>query len=152
MREILTLSGTEITVGVQGTAATTAPGPSGPSEIVEIATVLHDGRFSPPAIPPRPFLSAAVKRHGATWIKAAQKIVRQFAAGDRDGATLTLRRLGVVLVRDVQGTMRQGPWAPNAPMTIARKGSDKPLFDTGQLVQSIRSEVSIPGRASEVIG
>jgi hypothetical protein len=28
-------------------------------------------------------------------------------------------------------------WAPNTPGTIARKGSDRPLIDTGALRQSI---------------
>ena len=33
-----------------------------------------------------------------------------------------------------------GDWAPNAPSTIARKGSDAPMIDTGQLRSSIRGE------------
>lgn len=34
-----------------------------------------------------------------------------------------------------------GKWAPNAPSTIKRKGSDKPLINIGELRRSITSQV-----------
>lgn len=37
-----------------------------------------------------------------------------------------------------------GAWAPNKPATIARKGSDTPLIDTGQLRRAVVSMV-VPG-------
>ena len=44
--------------------------------------------------------------------------------------------------RDVQRAhIRNGNWVPNAPATIRRKGSDRPLIDTGQLVNSVEYEV-----------
>lgn len=36
-------------------------------------------------------------------------------------------------------------WEPNAPMTIEQKGSDKPLIDTGQLINSIRYQKFMKG-------
>lgn len=36
-----------------------------------------------------------------------------------------------------------GGWAPNAPMTVFLKGSDKPLIDTKQLRESIDSRVKM---------
>jgi len=35
-----------------------------------------------------------------------------------------------------------GEWAPNAPSTIEKKGSDSPLIDTGNLRKSVTSKVS----------
>ena len=44
--------------------------------------------------------------------------------------------------RDVQRAhIRNGNWVPNAPATIRRKGSDRPLIDTGQLVNAVEYEV-----------
>ena len=45
--------------------------------------------------------------------------------------------LGMALVGDVQQRIRNRIPPPNAPYTIARKGSDVPLIDTGRLRQSI---------------
>jgi hypothetical protein len=149
LKSIGKLDGVEITLGVQGTAAATAPGPSAPGELVEIATRLHYGDGG---IPPRPWLSKAFRDNRVTWRRAAEKIVRQASAEDFPGAVLTIRRLGVVMVGHAQTAIRNGGWAPNSPATIARKGSDKPLIDTGQLIQSQRSQIKIPGVGTEVIG
>lgn len=51
--------------------------------------------------------------------------------------------LGIFAESIVQKAFEQsGPgWKPNAPMTIALKGSDRPLIDTAQLRKSVTSEV-----------
>lgn len=51
--------------------------------------------------------------------------------------------LGISAENVVQNAFKvSGPgWDPNAPSTIARKGSAKPLIDTGQLRKSITSRV-----------
>jgi len=51
-------------------------------------------------------------------------------------------RLNVVLVRDeIQRRIMNGDYAPNAPMTKAMKGSDKPLVDDGDLVKAINDRL-----------
>jgi hypothetical protein len=37
----------------------------------------------------------------------------------------------------VKNKVVTGPFEPNKPATIARKGSDRPLIDTAQLLNSI---------------
>lgn len=53
-------------------------------------------------------------------------------------------KLGLVaeaIIQDGFETSGFGKWIPNAPLTIALKGSAKPLIDTAQLRRSVTSEV-----------
>ena len=54
---------------------------------------------------------------------------------------LALKQLGVWLQAQIQKRIADGIDPPNAPSTIAQKGSSKPLIDTGQLRSSISHEV-----------
>jgi len=54
--------------------------------------------------------------------------------------------LGVAGVAAVKQKMLDGPFQPNAESTKKRKGSDKPLFDTSQLFQSITHVVGGEGK------
>ena len=53
-----------------------------------------------------------------------------------------LARLGVWIQGEIQQRIADGIPPPNAPSTIARKGSSKPLIDKGQLRQSITHRVT----------
>jgi hypothetical protein len=148
LTRIGSLNGVVVTVGVQGTGATTATGDATPSELVVIATA---NEFGTSTIPPRPFLRTALKRGRRKWTNGLDAAVRAMAADDRPKAIRVLRQVGLVMVGDTQATLRGGPWVDNAPSTIARKGSSQPLIDTGQLVQSIRAQVEGNGK-TEVVG
>ena len=52
-----------------------------------------------------------------------------------------LGQLGEMTKGDVQTEIRSGDFAPLKPATIKRKGSSRPLIDTGQMVQSIAWEL-----------
>jgi hypothetical protein len=52
-----------------------------------------------------------------------------------------LEQLGLFVRGLIQARISAGIPPPNQPATIARKGSAKPLIDTGQLRTSIQSEV-----------
>ncbi|RLI81339.1 hypothetical protein DRP04_06355 [Archaeoglobales archaeon] len=54
-----------------------------------------------------------------------------------------LRLAGAFLEGKVKETIQQGrqDWPPLKPSTIKRKGSDKPLIDTGKLLNSITHKV-----------
>lgn len=41
----------------------------------------------------------------------------------------------------IKAKIKSGTFTPNAESTIARKGSSKPLIDTGEMLNSIRYEV-----------
>lgn len=61
------------------------------------------------------------------------------------GKSTVYRALSIVGMRhqeDIQKKIQSGVKPENAPSTIARKGSNKTLIDTGALVQSIRYVVT----------
>lgn len=58
---------------------------------------------------------------------------------------MVLKRLGIACENAIQKAFASrgyGKWKPNAPLTIALKGSSQPLIDTSQLRRSISSKVT----------
>ena len=53
-------------------------------------------------------------------------------------------RIGRDFQRIARGMIRSGDYAPNSPITIALKGSSKPLVDKGDLFQGISYELDGP--------
>jgi hypothetical protein len=90
--------------------------------------------------PPRPFLLPSVKLNKAKYIKLLGKVAVDVVAGKNKAITV-YRLVGNVASNDVKQYIASGSFAPLSPVTIARKGSSKPLIDTGQLRQSITYEV-----------
>ena len=48
-----------------------------------------------------------------------------------------MKSIGVFQKGLVQAEIVDGDFEPNAPSTIKKKGSDKPLIDTGKMRQSV---------------
>lgn len=46
----------------------------------------------------------------------------------------------------IQDAIRNGDWAPNAPLTVRKKGSDKPLIDTGTMRQGVQYVIKERGQ------
>lgn len=90
-------------------------------------------------IPPRPFLEPAIKYHSAEIAKFQLEIITAALAGDRPKVNIKLRTLGLYGQNIVKAwfTSPHNGWAPNAPSTIAKKGSDKPNIDSAQVRNSI---------------
>lgn len=87
--------------------------------------------------PPRPIIEPAIK-HYQKEIAQLLKDVLERALEDRDFNYL-LKKAGMAAqnyVRDWFTNPANG-WAPNSPDTIEKKGSDRPLIDTGELRKSI---------------
>ena len=55
-------------------------------------------------------------------------------------AVLTI--IGMTVRTDIQRKIRSGPFEPNAPSTVARKGSSKPLIDTGTMRRAVEYKLS----------
>lgn len=88
-------------------------------------------------IPPRPFFSNMVRSKSKDWPKALAPLLK---ANDYD-ATLALRLMGEGIKGQLQQSIRDTNTPPLAPSTIARKGFDKPLIDTGHMINSVDYEV-----------
>jgi hypothetical protein len=92
-------------------------------------------------IPARPILEPAINYPPNKALISAElgKAAAAAVEGNPQLAKQQLNRAGLVAVNAVKRwfTEPANHWAPNAPATIARKGSDKPLIDTGQLRASV---------------
>lgn len=106
-------------------------------ESSELAEWLHRGTAN---IPARPFFDDAVIANKDD-IKAMCE--KQVSAAERGGQP-NWHQVGTYLIGAVQEYVRSDAYkssAPNSPETIARKGSDTPLIDGGDLVNSLAYNV-----------
>lgn len=104
------------------------------------AAYLHEKGDPLWRIPPRPFLEPAIEAHMPEIQKAQAFILNKALAGQTDQVDFNINRLGLSLQKWVKAWFvdsRNG-WAPNAPRTIKKKGSDRPNIDTSQLRNSIQ--------------
>ncbi len=93
-------------------------------------------------IPERPFLKNTFDEKNKEWERAAIKQVDLVTAGKKDAATV-LDALGLMIQRDIQKKIVDGPFTPNAPSTIRKKrkkkrGAITPLIDSGRMRSSVR--------------
>lgn len=103
--------------------------------IIEIGTI-HEFGSDARHIPERSFIRSTMNEQKANYFKLAQaqgvKIIEGTQSIDKSTETL-----GIWGQREIIKKFRDNDWAPNAPFTVALKGSSTPLIDTGQLRQSI---------------
>ena len=105
-----------------------------------VALVAAVQNFGAPSrgIPPRPFFSNMVAQNGDQWGPMLGELLQRT---DMDaGKALAL------MGEEIKGELRESIIATNAPplkpATVARKGHDKPLVDTGLMLASVDKEVS----------
>lgn len=92
-------------------------------------------------IPARPIIEAALEdEYNQQKLEPLLgKVLRAALAGNETEIDSAMTSLGMEaqnIVRDWFTNPRNN-WAPNSPRTIAKKGSDKPLIDTGDMRKSI---------------
>jgi hypothetical protein len=105
--------------------------------VAQVAQWLHDGTAT---IPPRPFLSVPLDGRTA----AVQKMARRVSKAVLDGKLteeVGLTILGQWARDHVLQAINASFPPPNAPSTVAAKGSSLPLVDTAQLKGSIGYEI-----------
>lgn len=120
---------------------------SAEADIVEIAAWNEMGTEY---IPARPFLRQSVDNNGAQIAATCKKQIEAIIRGQATAET-ALKTIGAMQVGLVQKEIRDGDFAPNAPITrnggwmhrngksfyVEGKGSDQPLIDTGRMRQSV---------------
>lgn len=104
-----------------------------------IATVAAVNNFGSAdgKIPARPFLAPAVEKGAPQYRRLAELMIPKVIAGQMDMRDL-LEQMGQLAEGHVKQEITDLDTPPNAPSTIAKKGSSNPLIDTGALRQSIR--------------
>lgn len=95
----------------------------------------RDGR-----IPERSFIRSVMDENRFTLFQQANRYLNQISAGSMDPKT-ALGLLGEFIRGQIVSKITTLQDPPNAPSTIARKGSANPLIDEGRLRQSIAWEV-----------
>ena len=84
--------------------------------------------------PARPFIRNTVDNNEAKIQTKMKSCANELAEGATTGKVLN--ELGVFGMDLLQKEIKNGEYVPNAPSTIEKKGSEKPLIDTGLLRQS----------------
>ncbi len=95
--------------------------------------------FGAPArnIPPRPFFRNMIAEKAESWPDAVAALLE---TNDYD-ATQTLMQTGEGIKGQLQQSIKDTNSPPLAPATIKKKGFDKPLIDTGVMINSIDYKV-----------
>jgi hypothetical protein len=91
--------------------------------------------FGAPArnIPPRPFFRGMITAKSGEWPAAVANLLK---ANDYDSA-VTLDQTGAAIAGQLRQSIVDFTSPPLSPKTIAKKGFDKPLVDTGHMLASI---------------
>ena len=131
---------TDVVVGITENSDTAREGGVTNAQLL----YLHENGVPSHNIPPRPVLIPAVRE--AATRSAIKSMLRAGAAramiGDVAGADAYYNKAGMLGRSACQKYITEGGnLAPNAPSTIARKGSSTPLIDTGSMLGSITYEV-----------
>lgn len=128
-----------VNVGILGNIKNTRKNEDG-AELtnVEIGAI-HE--FGSPAerIPERSFLRSTMKLNRAAYMRTLRATVRDRVLQGKATMVQVLNAMGARIANDIKNRITQGAGIPPplSPQTIARKGSSRPLVDTGQLVNSI---------------
>lgn len=91
-------------------------------------------------IPARPFIRSTMDERRERYGADATRLWNQILEG-RQTLRGGLALLGQLVERDIRMKIRTLRTPPNAPSTIAKKGSDNPLIDTGAMRGSVRYAV-----------
>jgi hypothetical protein len=104
-----------------------------------VAMIAAIQEYGAPArhIPPRPFFRNMVAANSKGWAKLVAVALKN---RDYDAAS-ALELAGEVIRGELQQAIRDFSGVPLAPATVAKKGSDKQLIDTGHMLNSVDYEV-----------
>lgn len=101
--------------------------------------------FGTDKIPERSFIRAYFDENQERLKKIFARLMSYYVIQGRGTKEQVLELLGQQIVGEIRKRISRGIPPPNAPSTIAKKGSSKPLIDTGQLRSSITYRVSKDG-------
>lgn len=105
-----------------------------------VAMVAAIQEFGAPAksIPPRPFFRQMIAKEQGHWAADIAAILK----ANKYRSDKTLGLMGMEIKAELQESIQRLTSPKLAPATVARKGSDKPLVDTGHMLNSVDFKVS----------
>lgn len=126
----------EVRIGFQHGEATEADG----TDICDIAAWNELGTEN---IPSRPFLRMSVDENVDKINNFLQSQKNALLSGK--DAEQVLKEIGLFQKDLIQEKITEGSFVPNSEITIERKGSSKPLIDTGRMRQSVNYVIKKKG-------
>lgn len=102
-----------------------------------VAAVAFWNEFGTLNIPPRPFFRTTIDEKSSAWGGRLAKAATHY---DYDGGQV-LELMGQTMAEDIQQSINGWTDPGNAQSTIDKKGFDKPLIDTGDMLRSVDYEV-----------
>lgn len=137
LRELKDIGSKEVVVGIQKGEV---------NDGVLVAQYATWNEFGTRTIPARPFMRTYFDASIARLEKFATNGVTQVLLG-RATFLQFLNDAGVFMVDGVKKSISTGAWLPNAPMTVALKGSSKPLIDSGVMLNSVTFAIHNYGKS-----
>lgn len=142
MKQVESLTQRELLVGISEGSDDRGGGEIGNAALGYI----HEHGSPAQNIPERPFLVPGI-RMAARAISARLGQGAQAAlTGRADLVDAAFTNAGLLAQASVRRKITDGPFTPNAPATIARKGSDQPLVDTGRLREAVTYVIRMRGK------
>lgn len=113
------------------------------TKVAEVAAIQE---FGAPAakVPARPFIRPTVKEQKEQWTNIIAKSIPKVIE-NKMTAFDVLDLVGRVAAADIQTKISSIYSPPLSPITIRRKGSAKPLIDTGLMLASVQNAVNKAG-------
>lgn len=91
-------------------------------------------------IPERPFLRSAMRDNRDKYRNGMKTSAKKLLLGQTSLQT-ALSKLGILAQGDVQESISTWVSPPNAPSTIAQKGSSQPLVESGELRAAVTYKI-----------
>lgn len=91
-------------------------------------------------VPERPFMRVAIQENLGNYKALNANSLKQLVRGSIT-TDKALGLLGLMASSHIKEKIKNGSFAPLKAATIKRKGSSKPLIDTGQMRQSVTYEL-----------
>lgn len=91
-------------------------------------------------IPERPFMRNAMRDNRGKYREALKASAAKILTGKAQLRSV-LSKLGILVQGDVQGEITSLMSPPNSPVTVALKGSSKPLIDSGEMRGAVTYKV-----------
>ena len=120
----------------------------------KFSDILAWNHFGTETIPPRPVLRIAaenvlsspeMKKHMQAYFKNVMEYAKRGRLQDlKDAETKMLTALGQQIAAEAKRIIdrNDGTLQHNAPATVAKKGFNKPLYETGELKKKLSYEVT----------
>lgn len=119
-------------------------------ENVTVLDVAIWNEFGTENIPERSFLRSAFDKNRKKYEAETKKMLIKIYKSEM-GVERALDILGLMIENDIKDMIRNGEFEPNSIATVLRKGSDKPLIDTAQMLNSVRFKRIMNGVAQKLL-